>query len=50
MPRKDMTFNADHIVKMSIKLIEHARSDTGYDLVLRLWGVRIKLSSVDMTI
>jgi hypothetical protein len=31
---------------MSIKFIEHARSDIGHNSVLRLWAVRIKLSSV----
>jgi len=34
--------------KMSIKLIEHARSDIGHDLVFR--AVRIELSLVDRMI
>jgi hypothetical protein len=36
---------ADHIIKMSIKLIEHAKRAISHELVSR--AVRIELSSVD---
>jgi hypothetical protein len=38
----------NHMTKMSIKLIEHARKEIGHDLVSR--AVRIELSSLDRAI
>jgi hypothetical protein len=38
------SLNADHIIKMSIKLIGHARKEMGRDIVSR--AVRIELGSV----
>jgi hypothetical protein len=42
------SMQTNHIIKMSIKLIEHARTEIGHDLVFR--AVRIELSPVDNSI
>jgi hypothetical protein len=42
------SFNTNPIIKISIKLIEHARNEISHGLVSR--AVRIELSSVDRII